>query len=936
MSKSNKTVFITGGDKKFLPLIEVFLKSMKKSSNIPVIVYGFDCTPDFKIDGVITKRINIHNKTKLGRDTSLYYAKIHASIDVLKEDYDSFIWIDADCIVTKNIDNVLNYTKNLQNYPLFMRYKDDDLSHWKIYGDGTKKTAGHGEEVGNVYDIKRNNNFTIATGLYIFNKHSKWFFEKMLKENDYLINVDSRQLVDDLAFSEERLANMFMWKYNFKEHLPITWISNADETNNNLDNDNKHLNKFDETLQLDRLLGIMYEDNSLKFPTNQSKILFYHGSKTPAIMEKIYNKLFTPTKLMIVAHPDDESIFGGGMLLNEHGWRVISMTGASDKIRSIEFTNAMKFAGVAEYKLYDFVDSLTIPFDESSATEIIQQEINAHDYTKIVTHNNVGEYGHTQHISLHKIVKQIVKDKLYTFAIGDDIDRKLLNHKKELLSLYNRPTELPGFYSYVAKESIKSEEFNIDEFLSEFPAILTDKSNRAEFYRYIIPKLIAKNRPILVVETGATSEEIETNPCAFTYVMAKLIKNHTGGELITIDNDIENLNKCKVLTKEFSNVINYIHSDSIKYLQDMTDEFVNEVDLFFFDSFDIIIPDPLPSAEHHLNELLAVYDRINDNTIISIDDNWFPGTDIDWHWFASGTSDIVETIACKTEDKIIGKGSLINEFLHKNNWSRNKDLDLQGLRNVFLYEREKEHITTKAKKTVIHAHTSYVGTTGYNRHAQKFFRKLNELVDVRIRNFTVSDNFTPTDEDKKMLVSHTLWDDDERKDYPFFSTYNFSDKNVINLVLNETHHYYFYDNYEGPKIAYNVWESTRQPSYFFDKLKEFDQVWVPTKWQRDCTIEQGMPANKVKVVPEAVNGNIFNPQEFDKSFSPYIDGRFKFIIFGRWDYRKSTEEMVRAFLDTFRHDEPVDLIISVDNPYNVDGQESTEGRLKHYGQNQFL
>jgi len=49
----------------------------------------------------------------------------------------------------------------------------------------------------------------------------------------------------------------------------------------------------------------------------------------------------------------------------------------------------------------------------------------------------------------------------------------------------------------------------------------------------------------------------------------------------------------------------------------------------------------------------------------------------------------------------------------------------------------------------------------------------------------------------------------------------------INLVLSETNHHYFYDSYTGPKIAYNVWESTLQPDYFFNKLKEFDELWVP-------------------------------------------------------------------------------------------------------------
>ena len=95
----------------------------------------------------------------------------------------------------------------------------------------------------------------------------------------------------------------------------------------------------------------------------------------------------------------------------------------------------------------------------------------------------------------------------------------------------------------------------------------------------------------------------------------------------------------------------------------------------------------------------------------------------------------------------------------------------------------------------------------------------------------------------------------------------------------------FYQSYTGPKIAYNVWETTRQPEIFFNKLKEFDQVWVASEWQKECTIEQGMDASKVKVIPEAVDTKVFYPNN-DSTLPEYDDGRFKFTMFGRWDYRK--------------------------------------------------
>jgi len=63
----------------------------------------------------------------------------------------------------------------------------------------------------------------------------------------------------------------------------------------------------------------------------------------------------------------------------------------------------------------------------------------------------------------------------------------------------------------------------------------------------------------------------------------------------------------------------------------------------------------------------------------------------------------------------------------------------------------------------------------------------------------------------------------------------------------------------------------------------------------------------------------------------YKDNRFKFILFGRWEYRKSTTEIISTFLKTFRSEEPVDLILAVDNSdYSNDGMKTTEERLNHY------
>jgi len=234
------------------------------------------------------------------------------------------------------------------------------------------------------------------------------------------------------------------------------------------------------------------------------------------------------------------------------------------------------------------------------------------------------------------------------------------------------------------------------------------------------------------------------------------------------------------------------------------------------------------------------------------------------------------------------------------------------------------------------AHTSFIGTTGYNNHAQSFFTELNKLATVKVRNYTVGKSWKGyslnchddepylTDVHKKMLHQQILHDgDDKRNDFPIYS-YNPQFVPDKHIVLCETNHHIFYDQYSGYKIAYNVWETTLYPEQYFNKLLEFDELWVPTKWQSDCVIAQGYPAHKVKVVPEGVDGKVFHPVE-QKSKS-----KFQFIIAGRWDYRKSTKELVQAFVNVFGDNDNVELLLLADNPYSIDGMNSTEERLTHF------
>jgi len=238
----------------------------------------------------------------------------------------------------------------------------------------------------------------------------------------------------------------------------------------------------------------------------------------------------------------------------------------------------------------------------------------------------------------------------------------------------------------------------------------------------------------------------------------------------------------------------------------------------------------------------------------------------------------------------------------------------------------------------VRAHTCYLGKTGYAAHARSFFRELSKHVDLRVRNYTYDNNLDYlNDIDYKILDTITLNDNGVERDFhikdglsnlPWVNTNNNFNQD-IDIVLMDMNHYYFYEDYSSRvKIAYTVWESTELPQDFFNQLLKFDYLWVVSKWHKDVAINQGYPEHRIFIIHEGVDDVLYTMD------SDHLkNDKFQFMFFGRWDYRKALPEIIRSFLEAFKDNESVELILSADNPYSIDGLSSTEERLTHYGLN---
>jgi hypothetical protein len=272
--------FITFADGELYNKLSEYLKeSISLCSNYELIIYKLD---DFE---------KIHTD-------SLYHITVYKILASLKalEIYDEVVWLDTDCLVTKNIDKIWN--NKADGYPLLPTERFNNFRIWPNDKPNYQDTnfLGLAKEIVGIVDTDFNNVY-LQSCCMVMNKSCIPFLTEILK---YYDNYDS----SIYPYGDESIINCMIWRDKLPNNLGDVFLcsqyfspyiidavlkSNSKEEYNNLFDINYRIADNEDTFILTHGWSLARHNRIGLINNNYENLLFLHGSKDPNLHKNYLN-----------------------------------------------------------------------------------------------------------------------------------------------------------------------------------------------------------------------------------------------------------------------------------------------------------------------------------------------------------------------------------------------------------------------------------------------------------------------------------------------------------------------------------------------------------------------------------------------------------------------------------------------------------------------
>ena len=273
-------IFITFAvGEQYEKLSEVLKESIKLNSKYDLIIYK---TEDF----------NIKWEPENWQPSYIFIYKVLSCLKAL-ENYDEIVWLDNDCLVTKNIDKI--WERKIDNYPLLPNERFNNFHIWPSEKPNYQDTnfLGDAKRRIGVTDVNFDNSYLQACCM-LFNKNCVDFFKEVLH---YYQNFNS----DVYPYGDESIINCMIWRDKLSNNLGDVFLctqyfspyiietalnTKNKEEYNNLFDINHRLVDNEDTFILTHGWSLARHNRIGLINNNFENLLFLHGSKKLHIHNK--------------------------------------------------------------------------------------------------------------------------------------------------------------------------------------------------------------------------------------------------------------------------------------------------------------------------------------------------------------------------------------------------------------------------------------------------------------------------------------------------------------------------------------------------------------------------------------------------------------------------------------------------------------------------